>query len=74
MELLKLRNNDSRNCRLLDDLIKARFVEMFGDENNSKNWDVVNVEEVADVQVGVGTKPTQYYTDKSEGGKDFSIS
>ena len=56
---------------LLDDLIKARFVEMFGDENNSKNWDVVNVEEVADVQVGVVIKPSQYYTDKSEGVRTF---
>ena len=55
----------------LDELIKARFVEMFGDENNSKNWDVVNVEEVADVQVGVVIKPSQYYTDKSEGVRAF---
>ena len=56
---------------VLDNLIKARFVEMFGDENNSKNWDVVNVEEVADVQVGVVIKPSQYYTDKSEGVRTF---
>lgn len=55
----------------LDLLIKARFVELFGDENNSKNWDVVNVEEVADVQVGVVIKPSQYYTDKSEGVRTF---
>lgn len=55
----------------LDEIIKARFVEMFGDENNSKNWDVVNVEEVADVQVGVVIKPSQYYTDKSEGVRTF---
>ncbi len=55
----------------LDNLVKARFVEMFGDENNSKNWDVVNVEEVADVQVGVVIKPSQYYTDKSEGVRTF---
>lgn len=55
----------------LDDLIKARFVEMFGDENNSRNWNVVNVEEVADVQVGVVIKPSQYYTDESNGVKAF---
>ena len=35
-----------------------RFFEMFGDENNSKKWDVVNVEDVADVQVGVVIKPS----------------
>ena len=64
---------DKRNdeIRELDNLIKARFVELFGDENNSKNWDVVNIEEVADVQVGVVIKPSQYYTDKSEGVRTF---
>lgn len=55
----------------LDDLIKARFVEMFGDENNSKNWDIVNVEEVADVKVGVVIKPSQYYTDEKNGIRAF---
>lgn len=55
----------------LDKLIKARFIELFGDENNSKNWDVVNVEEVADVQVGVVIKPSQYYTDERNGIRAF---
>lgn len=55
----------------LDDLIKARFVELFGDENNSKKWDVVNVEDVADVQVGVVIKPSQYYTDEENGIRAF---
>ena len=55
----------------LDDLIKARFVEMFGDEMNPLNWPVINVEEVADVSVGVVIKPAQYYTDKDHGVKAF---
>ena len=55
----------------LDMLVRARFVEMFGDKNNSKNWNVVNVEDVADVQVGVVIKPSQYYTDESEGVRAF---
>ena len=55
----------------LDELIKSRFVEMFGDENNSKKWDVVNVEDVADVQVGVVIKPSQYYTDEGNGIRAF---
>ena len=73
-ELTKLSNIVSlrqEEIQQLDALIKARFVELFGDENNSKNWDVVNVEEVADVQVGVVIKPSQYYTDKSEGVRTF---
>ena len=55
----------------LDKLIKARFVELFGNENNSLNWDIVNVEEVADVQVGVVIKPSQYYTEKENGVPAF---
>lgn len=55
----------------LDELVKARFVEMFGDENNSKNWNIINVENVADVQVGIVIKPSQYYTNKGNGVKAF---
>ncbi len=55
----------------LDELIKARFVELFGDENNSMGWNTVNIEDVADVQVGVVIKPAQYYTDESDGIKAF---
>ena len=55
----------------LDNLIKARFVEMFGDESNPLRWDVVNVEDVATVQVGVVIKPAQYYTDAANGVRAF---
>ncbi|MBP3460630.1 MAG: restriction endonuclease subunit S, partial [Lachnospiraceae bacterium] len=51
--------------------IKSRFVEMFGDENNSKKWKTVNVEDVAEVQVGVVIKPSQYYTDEANGVRAF---
>ena len=63
--------NRKQELQLLDTLIKARFVEMFGNENNSKNWHIVNVEKVADVQVGVVIKPSQYYTDESNGVRAF---
>ena len=55
----------------LDELIKARFVEMFGDESNPYNFPIVNIEDVASVQVGVVIKPAQYYTDASHGIKTF---
>ena len=60
-----------RELNCLDDLVRARFVELFGDENNSKNWSIVHIEDVADVQVGVVIKPSQYYTDESNGIKAF---
>ena len=55
----------------LDELVRARFVEMFGDENNPKGWKIVNIEDVANVQVGVVIKPSQYYTDQNNGIKAF---
>ena len=67
----QIKTQRQRELKLLENLIRARFVEMFGDENNSKNWNVVNVEDVADVQVGVVIKPSQYYTDESEGVRAF---
>ncbi|MBR5339096.1 MAG: restriction endonuclease subunit S [Lachnospiraceae bacterium] len=60
-----------QELQTLDELIKARFVEMFGDESNPYNWPVINVEEVADVSVGVVIKPAQYYTDEKHGVKAF---
>ncbi|MBQ7251494.1 MAG: restriction endonuclease subunit S [Kiritimatiellae bacterium] len=55
----------------LDELVKARFVEMFGDESNSKEWPVVSVDSVADSTVGVVIKPAQYYTDAEHGVRAF---
>ena len=55
----------------LDELIKARFVEMFGDESNPYQWPVISVADVANVSVGVVIKPAQYYTDAEHGIKAF---
>lgn len=48
----------------LDNLIKARFVELFGDETELDKWPYCTIGDVADVCVGVVSKPTQYYSDK----------
>ncbi len=63
--------NYKRQILTFDTLIKARFVEMFGNETNPKEWPVVNVEEIADVSVGVVIKPASYYTDSEHGVKAF---
>ena len=64
---------DSRKLELqhLDELVNARFVEMFGDESNPMGWPVLNVEDVASVSVGVVIKPAQYYTDEEHGIRAF---
>ena len=55
----------------LDELVKARFVELCGDESNPYNFPIVTIEDVASVQVGVVIKPAQYYTDAGHGIKTF---
>ena len=61
----------TKEIRSLDELVKARFVELFGDSNNSKGYPLVKIQEVADIQVGVVIKPAQYYTDADHGVKAF---
>ena len=48
----------------LDELVKARFVEMFGDETEFDRWPSCTIGDVADICVGVVVKPTQYYADQ----------
>ena len=48
----------------LDELVKARFIELFGTETEFDKWPCCTIGDVADVCVGVVIKPTQYYTDK----------
>ena len=67
----KIISGRKKQLQKLDELIQARFVELFGNESNPKAWEIVNVESVADVQVGVVIKPSQYYTDAIDGIKAF---
>ena len=67
----KLLELHQHQLQKLDELIKARFVEMFGDESNPYNFPIVSIEDVASVQVGVVIKPAQYYTDADHGIKTF---
>lgn len=53
---------------LFDELIKSRFIEMFGTENEMDQWECTNIGSISDVSVGVVIKPTQYYTDDNENG------
>ena len=66
--IIKTRQNQLQK---LDELVKARFVELFGDESNPYNFPIVNIEDVASVRVGVVIKPAQYYTDAGHGIKTF---
>lgn len=52
----------------LDQLVKSRFVEMFGDENSFHSWVTCKVDNIAEVCVGIVIKPSQYYTLDIESG------
>ena len=67
----KLLELHQQQLQKLDELVKARFVEMFGDESNPYNFPIVSIEDVASVQVGGVIKPAQYYTDADHGIKTF---
>ena len=56
-------NMRQKQLQKLDELVKARFVELFGTETELDKWHCGTVSDVADVCVGVVIKPTQYYTD-----------
>ncbi|MBP3672575.1 MAG: restriction endonuclease subunit S [Oscillospiraceae bacterium] len=60
-ELIALRKEQLAK---LDQLVKSRFIEMFGKETEFDKWPCCTIGDVADVCVGVVIKPTQYYTDK----------
>lgn len=56
----------------LDELVKVRFVEMFGSYPENENaYPVVNVSDIADAGVGVVIKPAQYYVTEGRGIKAF---
>lgn len=63
--LLKKRQEE---LRLLDDLIKSRFVEMFGDPiHNEKGWEIGTVEDACDDIYGGGT-PSKAHPEYYENG------
>ena len=54
-KLQKVINERQEQLQKLDELIKARFVELFGDPKlNPKKWDVVNISEVVGGKVSNG--------------------
>ena len=57
-----LLENKKQLLVLLDELVQSRFIEMFGDTNNSMEWPIANVESIAKVKVGLVIKPTRFYS------------
>ena len=52
----------------LDELVKARFVEMFGNDIEFLNSAQHKVGDICESRVGIVIQPTQYYIDDTENG------
>lgn len=57
-----------RQLVAFDELVKARFVEMFGGSQDLDKWKCCHINEIAKVTVGVVVKPTRFYTDDAQEG------
>ena len=64
----KLISLHKMQVEMVDKLVKSRFVEMFGTPNEMDKWVCCNVENIADVTVGLVIKPTRFYTEDTENG------
>ena len=63
--------SSQKELQLLDELIKARFVEMFGTlHDNEKDFEVVTIEDVCSL-IKDGTHQTPQYTEDKETGYKF---
>ena len=69
--ILKIKEQRQQELTLLDDLIKARFVEMFGSINNNVHGlDIRTLQDVCE-QIKDGTHQTPTYTEDIEKGFKF---
>ena len=69
--IIKIKEKRQEELKLLDNLIKARFVEMFGTLHDNKNgFEVVTIEDVCSL-IKDGTHQTPQYTEDKEKGYKF---
>ena len=60
--ILEIKEQRQQELTLLDDLIKARFVEMFGDINiNDKNWDCEPLGDLCTIVRGGSPRPIEQF-------------
>lgn len=55
----------------LDELVKSRFIEMFGDPSKLNNFANAQIKDVASVGVGIVIKPTRFYSNDKSGKRAF---
>lgn len=66
-KVLSIQKLYQKELSLLDVIVKARFVEMFGNPNEINKIANAQIKDVASVKVGIVIKPTQFYSDDKTG-------
>ncbi len=70
-KILEVIDNQNKQLELLDEAIKARFVEMFGTLHDNENrFNIVTIEEVCSI-IKDGTHQTPHYTEDKINGYKF---
>ena len=70
-QVTNLINKRKKQLKKLDELVKARFVELFGSLNdNEKEFDIVSIEELCTL-IKDGTHQTPTYTEDKQNGFKF---
>lgn len=70
-KITELTNKTRKQAKLLDDIIKSRFIEMFGTLHNNENgFDIVTLDEVCSL-IKDGTHQTPQYTENRIEGYKF---
>ena len=70
-KITELTNKTRKQAKLLDDIIKSRFIEMFGTlYNNENGFDIVTLDEVCSL-IKDGTHQTPQYTENRIEGYKF---
>lgn len=57
----------TRQLDKLDELVKSRFIEMFGNPNEIDNFANAQIKDIALVKVGIVIKPTRFYSNDKKG-------
>lgn len=70
-KLKKIISLQEKEIEKHDALIKARFVEMFGNEKEFLAKAQNKVSDICKARVGIVIQPTQYYTDEANGVRAF---
>lgn len=69
--IVHLIEDHHEQLKKLDELIRSRFIEMFGKPSELNNFANAQIKDVASVGVGIVIKPTRFYSNDKSGKRAF---